>query len=189
MRKSKIRDMSYCALFTTLIIIGAFIQIPVPFMDYFTLQFLFVILSGMILGPKLGVTSVGTYVMLGLLGVPVFAAGGGIQYIFRPSFGYLIGFIVASFLVGYLVDKIKAKNFKQYLISALSGFFATYFIGILYKFIILNLYLKTPTSISIIVLSCLPLDMPGDIVLCIVGAILANKINPILRSKYIEYSR
>ncbi|NFP05853.1 biotin transporter BioY, partial [Clostridium botulinum] len=38
-------------------------------------------------------------------------------------------------------------------------------------------------------LSCFPLDMPGDIVLCIVGAILASKINPILRSKYIEYSR
>ncbi|NFG61089.1 MULTISPECIES: biotin transporter BioY [unclassified Clostridium] len=189
MKKSKIRNMSYCALFTTLIIAGAFIQIPVPFMDYFTLQFLFVILSGMILGPKLGATSVGTYVMLGLLGVPVFAAGGGIQYVFRPSFGYLIGFIAASFLVGCVVKKIQAKSFKKYLISALTGFLTTYFIGILYKFIILNLYLKTPTSLSIIILSCFPLDIPGDIVLCIMGATLASKINPILRGRYIEYSK
>ncbi|MGN0144233.1 MAG: biotin transporter BioY, partial [Clostridium sp.] len=49
MEKSKTTIMIRCALFTALIAVSAFIQIPLPFMDYYTLQFLFVLLSGMIL--------------------------------------------------------------------------------------------------------------------------------------------
>ena len=47
------KKITYCAIFTALITIGAFIQIPVPFMDYFTLQFFFVLLAGILLGSKL----------------------------------------------------------------------------------------------------------------------------------------
>lgn len=181
MRQSKTLTMSRCALFTALVAISAYIQIPVPFMDYFTLQFFFVLLAGMILGKKQGAISVGLYVLIGLLGVPVFAAGGGIGYIFKPSFGYLLGFIVTSYAVGYTIKKINAKRFGAYLISAFVGFIITYAIGLAYKFLILNLYLKTPTNFMIIFLSCFPLDMPGDIFLCIMSALFANKINPILR--------
>ena len=83
---TKTRSMVQCALFAALVAIGAFIQIPVPYMDYFTLQFLFVLLAGMLLGSARGALSVSVYVLVGLVGFPVFAAGGGIQYIFRPSF-------------------------------------------------------------------------------------------------------
>ena len=82
--------MVLCGMFAALVAIGAFIQIPVPYMDYFTLQFFFVLLAGLILGADKGAISVGCYVLLGLVGVPIFAAGGGIGYIFRPSFGYLL---------------------------------------------------------------------------------------------------
>ena len=88
--------MVLCGMFAALVAIGAFIQIPVPYMDYFTLQFFFVLLAGLILGADKGAISVGCYVLLGLVGVPIFAAGGGIGYIFRPSFGYLVGFIVSE---------------------------------------------------------------------------------------------
>ena len=89
-------SMVLCGMFAALVAIGAFIQIPVPYMDYFTLQFFFVLLAGLILGADKGAISVGCYVLLGLVGVPIFAAGGGIGYIFRPSFGYLVGFIVSA---------------------------------------------------------------------------------------------
>lgn len=82
--------------------------------------------------------------------MPVFAAGGGIGYIFKPSFGYLLGFIVTSYAVGYTIKKINAKRFGAYLISAFAGFIITYAIGLTYKFLILNLYLKTPTNFMII---------------------------------------
>ena len=83
----KTRRMVLCGLFSALIAIGAFLQVPVPFMDYFTLQFLFVTLAGMLLGSRFGSVSVEVYVLVGMVGIPVFAAGGGFQYLFRPSFG------------------------------------------------------------------------------------------------------
>ena len=55
-------SMVLCGMFAALVAIGAFIQIPVPYMDYFTLQFFFVLLAGLILGADKGAISVGCYV-------------------------------------------------------------------------------------------------------------------------------
>ena len=116
-----------------------------------------------------GAISVGCYVLLGLVGVPIFAAGGGIGYIFRPSFGYLVGFIVSAYVTGKVCEKLKA-SYKNYLLACLAGFVVTYAIGIVYKFIILNFYAHTPATLGVIFLSCFPLDMPGDFVLCLLAA-------------------
>ena len=132
-------SMVLCGMFAALVAIGAFIQIPVPYMDYFTLQFFFVLLAGLILGADKGAISVGCYVLLGLVGVPIFAAGGGIGYIFRPSFGYLVGFIVSAYVTGKVCEKLKA-SYKNYLLACLAGFVVTYAIGIVYKFIIATVY-------------------------------------------------
>lgn len=174
--KFSTRDLILCSFFSALIAIGAFIRIPVPFMDYFTLQFLFVILAGMILGANLGAISVATYVFIGLMGFPVFAAGGGIQYIFRPSFGYLLGFISCSFVVGLICKRFKNPTFKHYLGTCFLGMIITYLTGFTYKYLILNLYMKDTTPLGIIILSALPLDIPGDITLCFAGAALANRL-------------
>ena len=64
-KRVNVLSIVLCALFAALAAVGAFIQIPLPHLDYFTLQFLFVILSGITLGPKLGAASVGAYVLLG----------------------------------------------------------------------------------------------------------------------------
>ena len=82
-KKLSVKEIVCGGMFTELVAAGAFIQVPIPGMDYFTLQFLFVLLAGMILGHKMGIVSVGVYVLLGLCGLPIFAAGGGIAYIFR----------------------------------------------------------------------------------------------------------
>ena len=68
MQRISTKYMVLCAMFTALTAIGAFIQIPVPYMDYFTLQFFFVLLAGILLGSKMGAVSVGCYVLLGLIG-------------------------------------------------------------------------------------------------------------------------
>ena len=70
-RRYTTRDLVLFALFTALIAIGAFIRIPVPFCP-FTLQLLFTTLAGSILGGRRGAASVGVYVLLGLVGLPVF---------------------------------------------------------------------------------------------------------------------
>ena len=167
-KKISTKNLVLCAMFTALTAIGAFIQVPVPYMDYFTLQFFFVLLAGLVLGGRKGALSVGCYVLLGLLGLPVFAAGGGIGYVLRPSFGYLLGFVVTAYVTGVLSEKWKAGT-KNYFFACLAGFAVTYAIGIVYKYMILNFYADTPATWAVVLLSCFPLDMPGDFILCILA--------------------
>ena len=74
MKKLKLREMISCALFIALITIGTFVRIPVG-TDVYRLQFLFTLLAGLILGARLGAVAVTAYIVLGLMGVPVFASG------------------------------------------------------------------------------------------------------------------
>lgn len=168
-----------CSLFAALIAIGALIQIPVPYMDYFTLQFLFVLFAGILLGPGLGAAAVIGYIAMGLIGLPVFAAGGGIGYVLRPSFGFLLGFAGAAFVTGWILSRIRIKKSWHYFAAVLCGFCVTYAIGLVYKYLILNFYLGQATPWSIVILSCFPLDIPGDLLLCIVAASVGKQMDKI----------
>ena len=84
MTVTKTKDLTLCALFVALIAAGAFIKIPVPVVP-FTLQTLFTMLAGLLLGAKRGCTAVCIYIILGLMGLPIFASGGGPGYIFQPA--------------------------------------------------------------------------------------------------------
>ena len=95
-----VRDISHVGIFTALTAVGAFISIPIGPVPI-TLQSFFVLLSGIILGSKKAMFSQITYLLLGLIGFPIFAGfSGGIQTIFKPSFGFIIGYIVAAYVVG-----------------------------------------------------------------------------------------
>lgn len=69
MKRLTTRELTLCSLFAALIAIGAFLQIPLPNFDYFTLQFFFVLMAGMLLGARLGAMSAALYVLTGLLGI------------------------------------------------------------------------------------------------------------------------
>lgn len=174
--KTKTSKIVVCGLFAALISIGAFIQIPLPNTDYFTLQFLFVLFAGLLLGSKLGATAAAVYVITGLMGFPVFAAGGGITYVLRPTFGYLIGFIATAFITGFVCEKLKAKKFNHFLIACLCGFIATYTIGLTYKYFIMNFYMGTKMPFIALLLACFPLDIPGDLVSCALASVIAVRI-------------
>ena len=77
---TKTKSIIYCGLFTALIAVGAFIKIPVPVVP-FTLQYLFTMLAGLLLGAHLGSLSVFAYMVLGLAGLPIFTEGGGLWYV------------------------------------------------------------------------------------------------------------
>ena len=93
------KSMILSALFVALIAIGAFIKVPVPVCP-FTLQLLFTTLAGLLLGANLGFVSVCVYIIIGLIGIPIFTEGGGLGYIFQPTFGYLIGFAFGAYVAG-----------------------------------------------------------------------------------------
>ena len=182
MRNSKLRNQILCAIFTALIAIGAFIRIPVPVVP-FTLQFLFTTLAGVLLGSRLGATSVILYIVLGLLGVPVFAEGGGPGYILKPSFGYLPGFAIAAYISGYFAERTGRSSFKKLLLGNALNLAVVYLCGMVYCYVISNYYLGTPIAIWPLVLYCFLLAVPGDAVLCVVAAILGSRLVPVIGVK------
>ena len=122
--KISAKDLTLVALFSALIAVGAFIKIPFLLVPI-TLQTLFIVLSALVLERKLAVLSVIVYIMIGLVGFPIFANGGGINYIFSPTFGYLVSFIFAT----YFIASFKEKNIY---ISTAIGMLIIYALGMMY---------------------------------------------------------
>lgn len=176
----KTKKMAYCGLFVALIIAGAFIKIPIPVVP-FTLQFLFTMLAGLLLGAKLGACSVLIYMILGLIGIPIFAEGGGIGYLLKPSFGYIIGFILGSYLTGYIVEHMRVRKYRRIVLANLAGLFVVYLVGMVYYYVISNYVIHVPIGIWPLFLYCFLLAVPGDIVLCFVGAGLAMRLIPMIQ--------
>ena len=80
------KDIALMGVFIALIIVGGFIKIPTPLVPV-TMQFFFCLLSGLLLGGIKGSLCVIIYVFMGLIGIPVFTAGGGFSYVLYPTFG------------------------------------------------------------------------------------------------------
>ncbi|WNY29002.1 Biotin transporter BioY2 [Methanimicrococcus stummii] len=107
----KIKKMVLAALFAALIAAGAFIKIPLPFGVPITLQTFFVLLAVVTLGRNWGTLSIIVYLLVGFIGIPVFAGGAaGIQILAGPTAGYLYSFVVVAFIVGWLSDLVSKKT-------------------------------------------------------------------------------
>jgi biotin transport system substrate-specific component len=175
------KDMASCAMFAVLIAVGAFIKIPIPVVP-FTLQFFFTMLAGIILGGRLGAISVGIYICLGLLGLPIFAEGGGIWYVLKPSFGYLLGFCLATFVNGKLIERMKETTIPKCLAANFLGLLIVYAVGMIYYYIICNYVIMTPIALPPLILYCFLLAVPGDICLCILAALLTKQLRAIYQA-------
>ena len=180
MRNEKTKNMILIAMFVVLIIVGAFIKIPVPVVP-FTLQYLFTMLAGLLLGGKNGCLAVGIYALLGLAGLPVFAQGGGIGYLFQPSFGYIIGFAVGALVTGNIANKKNRPGFRRLLAANFSGLAIVYLFGMVYYYLISDWYLGTPIGLWPLFLYCFILAVPGDILLCVVGAVIGKRLIPMVK--------
>ena len=176
---AKTKSIIYCGLFTALIAVGAFIKIPVPVVP-FTLQYLFTMLAGLLLGPRLGSLSVFAYMVLGLAELPIFTEGGGLWYVFKPSFGYIIGFVVGTFVTGWLAEHMKRKTVLHYLAANLTGLIIVYAFGLIYYYVICNYVINTPIGVWPLFLYCFLLAVPGDIALSILGAVIAKRVRPVI---------
>ena len=177
MRNQKTRELVLCALFTALTAVGAFIKVPVPVVP-FTLQFLFTMLAGLLLGGRLGAISVGAYAVLGLLGLPIFTECGGFWYLLKPSFGYILGFIVGAYVTGKLAAK--TSSFWHILGANLVGLAIVYGMGMVYYYIICNFVLGTPIGLWPLVRYCFLLAVPGDLCLCVLAAAVTVRLRAAL---------
>ncbi len=178
MKKTSIRDITLVALFTALMVIGAFIRIPLPWVPL-TFQPFFCAFAGILLGARLGMLSQVTYIVLGLIGIPVFTQGGGLAYIFKPTFGFLIGFAAAAYVIGKVSESLGTINFKNTLISVMSGLVVIFAIGLPYLYVILHFYMKMP-NVPLVSATIIPIIIK-DAVLFVVVAAVSVKVAPLVR--------
>lgn len=176
----KTRDLTMIAMFASLTAVGAFIKIPLPIVP-FTLQYFFCALGAMILGSKKGALSQSLYVLMGLIGIPIFTQGGGIQYIFNLTFGYLIGFILGAFVIGKIAENTKKITNIKILIACILGLIIIYLFGVIHMYIIYNFYLGEVVGIWKIINIGILAFLPGDLILSLMISIVGVKVIPVLR--------
>lgn len=99
---------------------------PVPM----TLQTFAVLLVGTTLGPLRGALSMGLYLLIGVLGLPVFAGGASGSLFSLTSGGFIVGFIVAAALVGWLAQREWDRRFVGTVVSFLAGSIVMYAFGL-----------------------------------------------------------
>lgn len=172
---SRTKNLTLVALFAALTAIGAFIQIPIPYVP-FTLQYMFCAFAGILLGSKLGMLSQLLYVVIGLIGIPVFTQGGGPAYIFKPTFGYLIGFIIAAYVIGKIVENQQKVSVKNLLIASMAGLFIIYLIGVPYLYVINKFYLGNQYTVYMSVLYGFIMCVGGDIALSVIISLVGVKV-------------
>lgn len=138
------RDMVLVALFAALAVVAALLfrfmgGMIVPF----SLMPLVVLLAGGLLGARLGAYSMLVYVLMGLIGIPVFEKPpfGGPHYLFSPTFGFLLSFIVAAYITGLILQNKRDAGWVRIALAMLAGTLTIYLIGLPYLFFILKVYL------------------------------------------------
>ena len=136
--KASLLSAFFCALCSVL----AQIAVPTPFGVSFTLQSLAVMLCGFILPPLYALLSVVIYILLGILGIPVFSGfSGGISHLFSFSGGFILGFIVLALLCS--LSTLAKKKALRFSIS-FSGLVICYVIGILWFCFVTHQGIFTP---------------------------------------------
>ena len=111
--KISIRTICFTGMFTAIISVLSILTIPTPWGVPFTLQTFAIALAGFVLGKKYGTISVALYVLLGLIGVPVYAgmkAGPGV--LFGATGGYIFGFILMAFFSGLAMESVRRNSKK-----------------------------------------------------------------------------
>lgn len=167
-------QLAKCALFVVLMIVSAFIRIPIPYVPL-TFQTAVAVLAGLLLGAKWGTVSVAVYIFMGLLGLPVFSGGGGFAYVFQLTFGYIIGFAAAAFASGAVRGR-KMPALRRAAAAALAGVLANYLIGVPYFAIIWKFYMNMDGLWYALLVNNI-LFMPKDLILCLLAAVLAERIS------------
>ena len=178
-------DIVYCGMFASLMAVGAFIKIMIPIGIWevtFSLQFFFALLAGFLLGSKRGLAAVGCYLLIGLAGVPVFAHGGGLMYLMKPTFGFLIGFAAAAYVAGKISETMSGSGYFKLLFAAFWGEMAYYLCGLIYYYLMFNLVVSKDVGIGfaeLISVWFLSTVIP-DFILCVLAAGAALRLRRVI---------
>ena len=162
---------------TAIIVISGFIRIPmypVPVsMVFLTINFI-----SLSFDRKISVLSILLYIGIGLSGLPVFSGGGGIGYIFSPTFGYLAGFVVICICTAAFkkINLLNEHLFLKNLVISVVNMFIVYFCGAGYGYLILKFSLKTSIDIYYILIYYVAIFVPGDLLSSVVSSYISKRV-------------
>ncbi len=175
-----IKRITKISIMVALMAIGAFIKIPMPFIGYLTFQLTFAILAGILLGKIDGSIATIIYAFGGLIGIPWFTEGGGIYYIFKPSFGFILMFIVAAFVSGYFREYSEKKKDKlSFTIITFGNILATILVwvfGMLYVSFIYQHVIGTDFPYLKALASIFSLTFAKDILFAFICSIIGIRV-------------
>ncbi len=178
------RELVFTALSIALITIGAYVKISL-FAVPFTLQLVMVMLVALTFGYKVGFLSSSIYTIMGLAGLPVFSSGGGLGYIASPSFGYILGFILCAFIIGFFAENNVTKehqtkvHIKTFLLT-LIGLFLVYLIGVSYWYLLGQFFVpKFKMNLLDLIYKGAIVFIPKDVFLCLIVSVIAPKLKKI----------
>ncbi len=161
------------AILVALITAGAFVAIPLPGSPVpMVLQNMFVILTGLILPPLAAMGTIGVYLFLGAIGLPIFSgASGGLAHLAGPTGGFLLGYIPAAAITAVIAHG-GSRGAARIALALTAGFLMVYVVGVPF----LARILEIPLNRAIVV-GMLPF-LPGDLIKAIVLAGLVKTIPP-----------
>lgn len=174
-KKKKLRtiDIVYVGLFAALIAVCAWISIPMTVS--FTLQTCAVCLTAGLLGRKRGTLTVIIYILLGMVGLPVFTGfKSGIAAVTGPTGGYIVGFIFTALIVGLAADRLGKKLWVNVIFMAV-GILVCYLFGTVWFMIAYKV-----TFVSALSTCVVPFLIP-DAVKIAVAAVLVNRLKKFVK--------
>ncbi len=174
--RSETLNVTIAASLGVLTAVGAYVTIPLPFSSVsITAQTFFVLLAGLLLGARWGATAMVIYLMIGAAGFPVFSGGaGGIGVMFGPTGGYLIGFVFAAFIVGYIAKRAVGKGSKYrrelFIMGMIVGSAVIYAVGVPWLALVTNF-----TLTEAVVFGLLPFVL-GDVIKAVAAVLVAESL-------------
>lgn len=173
-KKNTLLDIVFIAMFIAIITVCSQISIPMGQIP-FTLQTLGVFIAASMLGTKRGLLSVIVYILMGIVGLPVFAGfSGGVGVLFGPTGGYIFGFIFTALIVGIMSDKL-GKKFWVLIVSMISGLAVCYLFGTVWFMAV------TKTDFLAALMLCVVPYLIADGLKIAVASILVNRLDKIIK--------
>lgn len=174
-KRLNVQSMAQIALCTTILCISSYIIIPLPFTPIvLSMQTVMVNLIGLLLNPGQAAWCVLIYLMMGLVGLPVFSGGtSGAGKLFGPTGGFYFGFLAAVVVISLLKGR-KIHTVRYALVTIFAG------IPIQHFFAVLFMCFHNGYNIRAAVMTVSLPFLPGDIVKCVTASFLAAALNKAL---------
>lgn len=178
MKKIDVYELCVCAVLLALMIVGSKISFPIGVINL-TLQTLIVFLIINLVRKRCAILILLTYIILGLIGLPVFSGGGGYVYVLKPSFGFIVGFLVAA-----IVAPTKLNHGFYKLINSTIALVIIYLFGCIYMYIILNYYMDLDKSVLYVINAGVTPFVIKDYISAILATLISIRLSPILYNRY-----